>query len=275
MEVAADHPGRQAFCAAYAGDPSADSTGACLADNPWYFHGRPFGSSGPARRVRRDSRTQRVAASLDGDFSTGGRDAPLGCRPQLFAGAGQLRRAGDLQGPDLPRLPRLRRSRLGVGVSADRTSPAGMRLEHRAGAAAGQGPLHVLQLEGTSRHHGAPHRCLRHLGRELPVALPRQRDDPDSPRAEPDRTDPRLGQRRAVLRRLHARSEGPPDQDGAEMALRRSACRPPAASLTGSRNHRVDVAGRSQGSRSSTTICASGRASGATRSPAPWWVRLW
>ena len=75
MEVASDHPGWQAFCAAYADYPGADPTGACLADAPWYFHGRPFGSSGPGRRVRRESRTQRVAASVDGDLTAGGREA--------------------------------------------------------------------------------------------------------------------------------------------------------------------------------------------------------
>ena len=75
MEVAADHPARQAFCGVCVGDPSADPTSACLADAPWYFHGRPFGNDGPARRVRRESRTQRVAASVDGDFTAGGRDA--------------------------------------------------------------------------------------------------------------------------------------------------------------------------------------------------------
>ncbi len=57
MEVAPDHPGRQAFCSGYAGDGKADPSGACADSDPWYFNGRPFGNSGPGRRLRRESRT--------------------------------------------------------------------------------------------------------------------------------------------------------------------------------------------------------------------------
>ena len=83
MEVAPGHPGRQAFCQDYgaeAGDPYYD---ACqgneekelTGDENWYFNGRPFGNSGPARTLGRSSRTWRVAASANGDFaSLGGRD---------------------------------------------------------------------------------------------------------------------------------------------------------------------------------------------------------
>ena len=140
MEVAADHPGRQAFCAAYAGHPNADPTGACMADTPWYFHGRPFGSSGPARRVRRESRTQRVAASVDGDFTTGGRDA------HWDLGVSYSRARGNFTVPGIYRDRIFRAFRgfggpdCGVGVGADPTSPAGMRLGPLDGALAGQGP---------------------------------------------------------------------------------------------------------------------------------------
>ena len=140
MEVAADHPGRQSFCAAYAGHPSADPTGACMADTPWYFHGRAFGNSGPGRRVRRESRTQRVAASVDGDFMAGGRDA------HWDVGISYSRARGNFN------LPGVYRDRIfrafhgfggpdcGVGVSADRSSPAGMVLGPIGSAVAGQGP---------------------------------------------------------------------------------------------------------------------------------------
>lgn len=84
MEVAPGHPGRQKFCQDYgaeAGDPYYD---ACQGNNEeegltgeenWYFNGRPFGNSGPARTLGRTSRTWRVAASANGDFASfGGRD---------------------------------------------------------------------------------------------------------------------------------------------------------------------------------------------------------
>ena len=140
MEVASDHPGRQAFCAAYAGHPSADPTGACLADVPWYFHGRPFGSSGPGRRVRRESRTQRVAASVDGDFTAGGRDA------HWDVGLGYSQARGTFSVPAVYR-DRVFRAFRGfggpdcrVGIIAAPTSLAGMRLGPLGGAAAGRGP---------------------------------------------------------------------------------------------------------------------------------------
>ena len=75
MEVAPDHPGRQAHCATYAGDSRGDPMGACAGRDNWYFNGRPFGNSGPGRRLSRQSRTQRIAGSVDGDFLAGGRNA--------------------------------------------------------------------------------------------------------------------------------------------------------------------------------------------------------
>ena len=157
MEVAADHPGRQAFCGVYAGHPSADPTGACLADAPWYFHGRPFGASGPARRVRRESRTQRVAASLDGDFTAGGRDA------HWDVGVSYSRARGNFSVPGIYR-DRLFRAfrgfggpRCGVGVVADPTSPAGMRLGPLGGAAAGRGPcLYYNPFSNAVEHSDQP-----------------------------------------------------------------------------------------------------------------------
>ncbi len=140
MEVAADHPGRQAFCGAYAGDGKADPMGACLDGAPWYFNGRPYGNSGPGRRLRRESRTQRVAASVDGDFTIGGRDA------NWDVGASYSRARGNLNLPAVytDRIFRAFRGfggpDCGVGVAADRTSPAGMVLGPVGGAVAGQGP---------------------------------------------------------------------------------------------------------------------------------------
>ncbi|MYH30359.1 MAG: TonB-dependent receptor [Acidobacteria bacterium] len=85
---------------------------------------------------------------------------------------------------------------------------------------AGHLPELHLRLRGSrDRHHRLPHRALPVLGRELPVAFPRPRDGPDPVRDEPDRPPAPLSQRRAVLRRVHARPQGPQGQDGADLAL--------------------------------------------------------
>ncbi len=140
MEVGANHPGRQAFCGSYAGDPKADPMAACAGDASWYLNGRPFGNSGPGRRLRRESRTQRVAASVDGDFLLGGRDS------HWDVGVTYARSRGNLNLPAVytDRIYRAFRgyggADCGVGVTADRTSPAGMALGPLNGAVAGQGP---------------------------------------------------------------------------------------------------------------------------------------
>lgn len=140
MEVGADHPGRQAFCAAYAGDPKADPNGACLEDAPWHLNGRPYGNSGPGRRLRRESRTQRIAGDLHGEFTVGGRDA------HWDFGLSYSRAEGNLNLPAVytDRIFRAFRGfggpGCGVGVTADPASPAGMALGPLGGAVAGQGP---------------------------------------------------------------------------------------------------------------------------------------
>ena len=69
MEVAPDHPGREAFCADYGAEEGDLYYNECQGGENWYFNGRPFGNSGPGRVLGRDSRTLRVAASANGDFS--------------------------------------------------------------------------------------------------------------------------------------------------------------------------------------------------------------
>ncbi len=140
MEIGADHPGREAFCAAYGGDPKADKNGACAGDAPWYFNGRPFGNSGPGRRLRRESQTTRVAGSLDGDFALGERDIHWDLGLSYSRARGNL----NLPGVYTDRLFRAFRGfggpDCGVGVVVDRNSPAGMALGDLGGAVAGQGP---------------------------------------------------------------------------------------------------------------------------------------
>ena len=136
MEVAPDHPGREAFCADYGAEEGDLYYNECQGGENWYFNGRPFGNSGPGRILGRDSRTWRVAASANGDFSQnthfdlglsysrteGNYNLPGVYIERLFLG---FRGFG---GPDC-----------GVGVEADNTSLAGMRLGPLNGQVAGQG----------------------------------------------------------------------------------------------------------------------------------------
>ena len=144
MEVAPGHPGRQAFCSDYRDDGKADPDGACAGGDPWYFNGRPFGNSGPGRRLKRESRTQRIAGSVDGDFLLGVGCA-LGRRGHLLAGQGQSEPAGGVHRSYLSGLPRFRR----VGLRRRRSGGSRLSRRHGARAAqrrrAGSGRLCVLQ----------------------------------------------------------------------------------------------------------------------------------
>ena len=136
MEVAPNHPGREAFCADYGAEEGDLYYDECQGGENWYFNGRPFGNSGPGRTLGRDSRTWRVAASANGDLSQnthfdlglsysrteGNYNLPGVYIERLFLG---FRGFG---GPDC-----------GVGVEADNTSLAGMRLGPLNGQVAGQG----------------------------------------------------------------------------------------------------------------------------------------
>ena len=62
-----DHPGRSVFCQSYGQSAGFATQEECL-ENDWYFFGRMVGNSGPPRTLRRDLRTQRVAASLERDL---------------------------------------------------------------------------------------------------------------------------------------------------------------------------------------------------------------
>ena len=136
MEVAPNHPGREAFCADYGAEEGDLYYNECQGGENWYFNGRPFGNSGPGRVLGRDSRTLRLAASANGDLSQdihfdlglsysrteGNYNLPGVYIERLFLG---FRGFG---GPDC-----------GVGVEADKESLAGMRLGPLNGQVAGQG----------------------------------------------------------------------------------------------------------------------------------------
>ncbi len=136
MEVAPNHPGREAFCADYGAEEGDLYYNECQDGENWYFNGRPFGNSGPGRILGRDSRTLRLAASANGD---------LGQNTHFDLGLSYSRTEGNYN------LPGVYIERLflgfrgfggpdcGVGVEADLSSLAGMRLGPLNGQVAGQG----------------------------------------------------------------------------------------------------------------------------------------
>ncbi len=151
QEVAPDHPGRQAFCEDYGAQDGDLYYNECQGGENWYFNGRPFGNSGPGRNLGRDSSTWRVAASANGDF------ASFGDRQTHFdLGLSYSRTEGNYN------LPGVYIERLflgfrgfggpdcGVGVEADPTSLAGMRLGALNGKVAGQGNCHYYNPFGNA-----------------------------------------------------------------------------------------------------------------------------
>ncbi|MDE2761550.1 MAG: TonB-dependent receptor [Gemmatimonadota bacterium] len=134
-----DHPGRDAFCRSYGQSAGFASTEACL-ENDWYFFGRMVGNSGPPRTLRRDSRTLRIAGSVEREFEAfGGRETAFELAASYSQSSGNANLPGEylyrkflafrgFGGPDC-----------GVGVVADPASPSGMALGPLGGKVAGQG----------------------------------------------------------------------------------------------------------------------------------------
>ena len=128
QQVASDHPGREAFCAQYGA--TEEYAAACSGDADWYFRGRPVGNTGPGRTLHRQSRTERLAASVNGDFEgLGGRAAHFDLGLSYSRTSGNTNLPGTYTerlflafrgfgGPDC-----------GVGVMVDSTAAAGMKLE--------------------------------------------------------------------------------------------------------------------------------------------------
>ena len=151
MEVASDHPGRQAFCQDYGTNPGDLYYDACQDGENWYFNGRPFGNSGPGRTLSRQSNTVRLAASANGDFKAfGGRDAHFDVGLAYSRTSGNYNLPGvyierlflgfrGFGGPDC-----------GVDVVADPTSLAGMRLGRIYDQVAGQGNCHYYNPFGNA-----------------------------------------------------------------------------------------------------------------------------
>ena len=90
-------------------DTTLQSATACSGGD-WFFRGRPNGNAGPGRTLRRDSRTARIAASVDGDLQAfGGRDVHIDLGLSYSHARGNLNVPGIYTRAALLALPRLRR----------------------------------------------------------------------------------------------------------------------------------------------------------------------
>ena len=157
MEIGAGHPGRMEFCDRYggAGGAFADE---CAGSDHWYFRGRPFGNGSTGRFLRRESRTWRVAASVEGDFDAfGGRELHYDVGVTYSRGKSNL----NVPGVFIERLFLAYRGyggpSCGVGVVADDTRAPGMRLGPTAGKTPGaDGCLYYNPFSNAVRFSGLP-----------------------------------------------------------------------------------------------------------------------
>ena len=133
--VSPEHPGRQTFCGANAAAAGFASQADCLEED-WFFYGRLVGNSGPERTLRRASKTQRLAASLDHSVGENG---------DLDVAIGYSRAAGNVNQPAEYAYRKYLAFRgfggpdCGVGVVFDPTAAAGMGLGNTGSAVPGQG----------------------------------------------------------------------------------------------------------------------------------------
>lgn len=129
VEIAPAHPARIAFCAD--AEYSAAFRAACDAAQPvnWYWRGRPAGNGAPRRTARRETRTWRLAAEVQREFQTFGKELYAEAALSYSHSEGNVNvpamltqhvflAARGYGGPDC-----------GVGVTADNNLPMGMRVE--------------------------------------------------------------------------------------------------------------------------------------------------
>lgn len=156
------HPGREVFCGSHGRSAGFSTRDACL-DGDWYFFGRMVGNSGPPRTLRRDSRTRRIAASIERDLELfGGREAAFEVSATYSRAAGNANLPGEylyrkflafrgFGGPDC-----------GVDVVADPSTPSGMALGPTGGAVPGRGGcMYYNPFSSAHRYSaqpGAPYR---------------------------------------------------------------------------------------------------------------------
>ncbi len=137
--VAPEHPGRQEFCNRQAASAGFATSALCLEDD-WFFFGRLVGNSGPGRRLRRESGTQRLSASMDV-----GLNIVRGHENRLNLALDHSRSSGNVNQPAEYAYRKFLAYRgyggpdCGVGVVADGSSPSGMALGEVGGKRPGQG----------------------------------------------------------------------------------------------------------------------------------------
>ncbi len=137
--ITPEHPGRHAFCRQYGSSAGFSTNESCL-ENDWYFFGRMVGNAGPHRELRRDSRTQRIAGSLERSFQGfGGREMAFDLAASFSRSAGNANLPGEYLYRKYLAFRGFGGPNCGVGVVVDRSSPSGMALGPTGGKAPGQG----------------------------------------------------------------------------------------------------------------------------------------
>ena len=147
------HPGRQVFCRSYGQGAGFSSMEACL-ENDWYFFGRMVGNSGPPRTLRRDSRTRRIAGSIEREIEAfGGREAAFELAASFSRSTGNANLPGEYLYRKFLAFRGFGGPNCGVGVVVDRSSPSGMALGPLGGQVAGQGDCMYYNPFSTAHQH--------------------------------------------------------------------------------------------------------------------------
>ena len=150
-----DHPGRSVFCQSYGQSAGFATQGECL-ENDWYFFGRMVGNSGPPRTLRRDLRTQRVAASLERDLELfGERESVFEVAASFSRSAGNANLPGEYLYRKFLAFRGFGGPNCGVGVVVDATTPSGMALGPPGGAVPGQGGCMYYNPFSNAHQHSA------------------------------------------------------------------------------------------------------------------------
>ena len=150
-----DHPGRSVFCQSYGQSAGFATQAECL-ENDWYFFGRMVGNSGPPRTLRRDLRTQRVAASLERDLELfGEREAVFEVATSFSRSAGNANLPGEYLYRKFLAFRGFGGPNCGVGVVVDATTPSGMALGPLGGAVPGQGGCMYYNPFSNAHQHSA------------------------------------------------------------------------------------------------------------------------
>ena len=155
MEIAPGHPNRVAFCANE--EFSREFRAECMANENWYWRGRPFGNGDPARTDRRDTSTWRLAGGLEGSFSgPGGRETYYDLGLSFSGSKGNVS------------IPAILTERLflafrgyggpecGVGVVPDNALGPGMRVEATQKAPGTDGCQYYNPFSSASRFSSLP-----------------------------------------------------------------------------------------------------------------------